>query len=186
MRRFACAVLLVLLAACGVPLLAEEPLSLRDEMQRLNVRSVLLVRTSAIDEYPVWSPNGADIALNIGGTWRTVGLSNPTLSVATWHDGQSIGILEKAVAASITPSRVASWAASGKRGPRRVEAKGGTVVELLQAEIGTSLVITKKGEKPEILWTSRLESCHDLALSPAELYVALICETNGLIVTALR
>jgi hypothetical protein len=44
-------------------------------------------------------------------------------------------------------------------------------------------VITKKGASPETLWTSGMETCHSLALSPDEHSVAFQCETNGVLVT---
>jgi hypothetical protein len=80
---------------------------------------------------------------------------------------------------------IRTWARAAKFGARKVTSRDGTILELKQDDLGTSFVITKKGEKAETLWTSKLENCHSLALSRDERYVAFICELNGVIVTAL-
>ena len=63
-----------------------------------------------------------------------------------------------------------------------METRGGTRIELRQQDLGTQFVITPKGSKSEVLWTTDLENCHGLALSPDDKYVAFVCELNGVIV----
>src|SRR5258708_8292037 len=46
------------------------------------------------------------------------------------------------------------------------------------------LVVTAKGARPETRWTSGLENCHSLFISPDEKHVAFIAELNGTVVMA--
>ncbi len=43
--------------------------TLATEMKRLNIETVLIVNSQAIDYYPLWSPNSDFIACNIEGKW---------------------------------------------------------------------------------------------------------------------
>ncbi len=163
-----------------------ESSTLREEMRRLGVRSVRVVSSQAVDESPVWSPDGDAIAANIEGQWKSVDLRKPTLVKSTWHGNYQIGVVESPTMTSVTEAEVRGWKKAGTAGPREVVTKDGTKIELLSEELGTRLVITNRGAAPETLWKTSLENCHGLALSPDGQRVAYVCELNGVIVTNLR
>ncbi len=155
------------------------------EMRRLNVRTALVLQSQAVDEQPVWSPKGDAIAVNVEGSWQQIDLRSVKLVEGTWHGKERIGVSESPALAPIKAPEVKAWAKFNRTGLRRVVAKDGTSIELRQDDLSTRFVITKKGAAPETLWTSGLENCHSLALSPDEHSVAFKCEASGVFVTAL-
>jgi len=169
----------------GLSLQASHGGSLVNEMRRLGVRSALIVASEAVDESPVWSPTGDAIAANIEGQWKSIDLRNPKLVKGKWHGDEPIGALESPSLITISEAEVRNWAKTRIAGPREVVAKDGTKAQLLSEELGTRLVITRHGTAPETLWTTSLENCHGLALSPDGQQVAYVCELNGVIVTNL-
>ena len=174
-----------------VSLLGTAPLApaedLGQAMAHLGLRSALVVQSQAVDEHPVWSPSGKQLAVNIEGKWFQVDLDPFTLKPGTWRGNQPIGVAEPPARLTPMPEHTVNVWAKGRRwGPRMIETRGGTVVELRQGDdLSTAFIITKKNSSPETLWKSELENCHSLALSPDERHVAFICELNGVIVTAL-
>jgi hypothetical protein len=158
---------------------------LGEEMKRLGVRSALVVASQAVDESPVWSPAGDALAANVDGDWKRADLSKLKMVKGTWHGTEPIGVVQSPSMSSVSEAEVRKWAKAGTTGPREVLAKDGTKAELLSEDLGTRLVITKRGAAPETLWTTSMENCHGLALSPNGQQVAYVCELNGVIVTNL-
>ena len=155
------------------------------ELGRLGVRSALVFQSQALDEEPVWSPDGSSIAVNLEGSWRRVDLSRIVLAKAEWHGGSPLGFAQSPSLSPLAGSDLELWKAKGGRDPRRVKTRSGTIVEMKSEDLGTAFVITLKGKAPQVLWKTSLENCHSLALSPDEQFVAFICELNGLAVTKL-
>jgi hypothetical protein len=159
---------------------------LGSEMQRLGVRSALVVASQSIDEHPIWSPDGRFLAVNVDGGWKRIDLSSIHLVAAKWRKDQPIGAPQPAADASkIGESRVRNWQTSERFGPRRIVTREGTTVELKIGDLGTALILTQKGGQPETLWTSTIENCYGLAVAPDDKSVAYICEQNGVMVTGL-
>ena len=153
------------------------------ELRKLGVTSALVVSSQAVDEQPVWSPDGRRIAINMDGEWSTVDLRALTFRAGTWHGGEAIGFADPPpTLVSVPEAEIRAWQETARFDPRRITTRTGVTVELAQEELGTVFRITKKGSKPEVLWSTSLENCHSLALSQDEKLVAFICELNGLIV----
>ena len=71
------------------------------------------------------------------------------------------------------------------RRPSGLHRRGKRVVllsPLRQEDLGTEFVIKHKGSRPEVLWTTSMENCYGLALSPDDRYVAFVCEQSGVVV----
>lgn len=155
-------------------------------LQRLGLTSALVVASQAVDEHPVWSPDGRFLALNVDQKWSKVDLDSLSLTKGTWHDGEGIGVTNPPP--SLTPipeADVHKWQKAERYGPRKVTTGSGTVVELDQNGLSTVFRTTSKGGKAVTHWKTSLENCHGLALSPDESLVAFVCELNGVIVTVL-
>jgi Tol biopolymer transport system component len=156
-------------------------------MTRSGFNTVLIIHSQAIDEHPVWSPKGDALAFNIEGKWVQASLASVGLVEATWHSGSPIAVVQPKLELSPIPEKtVRSWEKVGKYDPSKVQTSSGTVVEFKPDDLSTEFLITRKGSDAESQWKTGLESCHSLGLSPDENYVAYVCETNGVIVTALR
>ncbi len=156
-------------------------------LQRLDVSSALVVSSQAVDEHPVWSPDGRFLAVSVDEEWSKLDLGPISLIKGTWHDGDGIGVVDPpASLAPIPESEVRAWRKSARYGARSVTTKTGTIVELEQAGLGTVFRMTRKGREPVVLWKTSLENCHGLALSPDETLVAFVCELNGVILTTLE
>ena len=157
---------------------------LESEMARLSVREALVIASEAVDDAPVWSPRGDFLAANVDDRWIKVDLSRIRLEPGRWHN-EPIGVRNSEAAVSdVSAKEVKAWSRV-RPGQRRVRAKNGTVVELRAEGLATSLIITRKGGSPERLWTSSLENCHSLVLSPDQQFVAFIAEGNGVVVEKL-
>jgi hypothetical protein len=162
-------------------------LGLKRELRRLGLSSALVFGSQAVDEHPVWSPDGRDLGVNVEGKWSKLDLASLSLRKGTWHDGEAIAVAAlPGRLTAMTESEVRSWQKPARFDPRRVTTKDGTTVELEQVDLSTVFRITRNGEKPLVVWKTSLENCHSLSLSPDETLVAYICELNGVIVTTLQ
>jgi len=156
--------------------------ALASEMDRLGVREALVVATPSVDEQPAWSPDSRHLAANVGGKWLRFDLGAVKLEKGEWHGGAPIGVARAASSTPLDAKTVHEWERNGRFDPRSVTTREGTKLELRQVDLGTQFVVTKKGAEPETRWSTGLESCHSLALSPDDRYVAFICEQNGVVV----
>lgn len=160
-----------------------KPATLTTEMDRLKVHTVLLIPSSAIDEHPVWSPDGRYLVANVMGTWHSLDTSEVQLEPATWRE-QSIGVLAaKPNIEEIQAAKAEQWSKASVHGIREVTTRSGVKISLNQHELSTRFVVQKKGEAPRTLWRSTFENCHSLALSPDQRFIAFICEQNGVVVS---
>ncbi len=177
--------LLLALALLASAATGTDSSKLAEQMKRLGVRSALVVASQAVDGSPTWSPTGEAIAANIEGQWKSVDLRDTKLVKGTWHRNDPIGVIESPSLTSVSEAYVRDWRKAGIAGQREVVAKDGTKTQLLSEELGTRLVITKRGAMPETLWATSLENCHGLSLSPDEQQIGYVCELNGVIITNL-
>ncbi len=163
-----------------------ESVPLTNRMASIGVRSAVVLASQAVDEQPYWSPDGRQLAVNIEGEWWKVELVGLGLKKGTWNESDPIGAADPPPKPSrMKNGEVAPWKATAVAHPRKVTIRGGITVELMQEDLGTVFQITEKGQKPEILWTTSLENCHGLALSPDQSMVAYICELTGVMVSAI-
>ena len=159
---------------------------LAEEMDRLHTNTALVLQSSAVDEHPLWSPSGDYLAVNVMGKWYKVNLQRLSLKRGTWRGKQIIGVLASKSSLSRASSReVKQWTRGSRFHERSLTTKAGTRIELRETNAGTSLIIRKRNQKPQKIWTTDLENCHSLVLSSDEEYVAFICEQNGVAVMRL-
>lgn len=155
------------------------------ELSRLGVATALVLPSSAIDEFPIWSPDSRYVAADVMGTWKKVDLRTIALVSGKWHD-QPIGVADrKAPITELDPETAKRWRPSTEPSPDVAEVRG-VRIEFRRSELRTSLVVVRRGRKPEVIWTSSLETCGAPAIAPDGTLVAFICETNGLLVMALK
>jgi hypothetical protein len=156
---------------------------LKGELGRLGVDTALVLKSNAIDEYPLWSKAGDFIALNVEGKWVKVELGKVRLEGAKWRAGHSLGInVAKESVTSASDAEVKDWEERTKMYPREITLPNGTKVELKEADMSVSLVVTKKGSKSEIIWATGGENCYALTASPDGQFVAFLSELNGAVV----
>lgn len=156
---------------------------LSDQLKRLNSDTALLIPSQAVDQYPIWSPDGHYLAANIQKKWFKVDLTQITLIENAWREGKRIGInSSRASISNASNEEIKAWQKTARMFPRRAVTSKFTLIELQQTGMEVSLVITKMGEKPVTVWTTDAEDCHSLTLSPDQSYVAFICEANGVVV----
>jgi hypothetical protein len=164
----------------------QELKSLAEEMNRLHIDTALVVQSNAVDEHPLWSPSEDHLAVNVMGKWYKVNLSQISLQEGIWRRKQRIGIIaSKSSVSNADAQEIEQWAKVTRFDPRVLTTKAGTRIELKETELGTTLIIHKLNQKAQRIWTSDMENCHSLVLSPNEQYVAFICESNGVVVMKL-
>ena len=165
-------------------LLAASHAGLAAELHRLGVQTALVLPSSAIDDFPKWSPDSRYVAANVMGVWNKVDLVAITLVPGTLHE-QKIGVVEKKEAiTALDLSLVESW--PPKEEPQSAAEAGGVRVEFKYNDLSTSLVVTHSGRAPRVVWTTGLEECGAPAVSPNGRFVAFLCVTNGLLVMTLQ
>lgn len=163
---------------------AQEATALEKAMKKMKVETVLVANVEGIDEYPLWSPESDFVACYTFGDWYKFDLKLMKLAPADWHD-RKIGIMNnpKAVSPIKDSTELKRFLAVSPFNAREVISKSGIRIQLKEAaDFSVSLVITKPGKDPQIIWTSEGENCHSLTLSPDQKFVAYLCEMNGLMV----
>ena len=176
-----------IVAATLVPMLmAAGSSGIRNELARLAVRTALVLPSSAIDDFPIWSPDSKYVAANVMGTWHKVDLATITLVSGTWHGKEKIGVIEKKAAVTpLEPLLLKQW--KPEHEPDAALTQNAAVrVEFRAEELSTALVITRPGQASEDVWKTDLEECGAPVLSPDGRLVAFLCLTNGLFVMDLR
>lgn len=172
---------MILLAFTSSPM--QELKSLAEELSKLHTDTALVMPSNAIDEYPLWSPSGDYLAVNVMGKWLKVNLSQISLEEGAWRGKQKIGVItSKSSVSEAGAQEIEQWTKVAKFNPRVLTTKMGTKIELRETGLGTTLIIHKRNQKAQKIWTSDMENCHSLVLSPDEQYVAFICESNGVVV----
>ena len=154
-------------------------------MKELGLRFALLVEAPPLDEPPVWSPDGRFLAIHLEKKWSALDIESIVLRMGTWQDRKTIAVPHPEPALKDIPeTQVPAWRKAARSDRHRLTTKTGVEIELAPEGFGTAFRVTSKGGEPEILWTTSLESCHSLALSPDESLAAFLCEKNGLLVFA--
>jgi len=156
--------------------------NLRSELRRLHVHTALLVRSQAIDDSPVWSPDSRYIGANIQGKWFKVDLSRVNLLEATWHGERLGSVGSEEGLEPITKGKARDWDKVTKHGNTYFTGKSGVRAEFNNDELSTFLTLSK-GTQRVIVFKSDIESCGAPTFSPDEEFLAYICETNGVLVT---
>jgi hypothetical protein len=174
----------VVLSLASLHALGETP-GLASQMRALGTRFALLIQSQAIDEAPIWSPDGRHLAIHIEEKWSMIDVDSIVLRQGTWQDRKIIAVAYPAPALRVfSQSESQKWHETKRFDPRRLTTKTGIAIELAPEDLGTAFRVTRKGSEPETLWKTSLETCHSLALSPDETLAAFLCEKNGLVVFA--
>lgn len=148
-------------------------------MINLGVDQVLIINSEAIDEYPLWASDSKSIAVNIMGRWRKFNLNKINLLEGKWGK-KKVGVAaNEEVMSDLTDKELTQFNKFSKNGGRKITTSSGEKVELNLNGFSSSLVITKNNTQPTVLWSSAIENCHSLSLSPNQKYVAYICELSG-------
>ncbi|GAA0873694.1 hypothetical protein GCM10009118_01020 [Wandonia haliotis] len=175
-------VILSLIISIGSVAQKPQKKTLEAEMLRIKTGTVLVVQSQAIDEYPIWSAESDYVGCNVMGKWFKIRLTNIRLGEATWRN-QTIGFIStKNAVSKMTEKEIEAFMKVSELHPREVITSDGIKIELRMDGFQVALVVTKKGQKPEVLWKSEGENCHSLSVSPDEKYVAYLCEMNGLLI----
>ena len=181
-RHCGLAVAICVLGLATLPLFGETP-RLVSEMKALGLRFALLVESQAIDESPVWSPDGRFLAIHLDQKWSTLNVESIALRMGTWHDRNTIAVAYPTPALQdVAGTDVRTWQTNARSDPHRLTTKTGVTIEVAPEGLGTAFRVASKEREPEVLWKTSLESCHSLALSPDETLAAFLCKLNGLVV----
>jgi hypothetical protein len=151
-------------------------------MKDLGLRCALLVESQAIDEWPLWSPDGRYLAINLDGKWSKLDTESVVLRMGTWQDRKTIAVAHpNPELQDVSEADVRAWQNTTRFDPRQLVTSTGVTIELAPEGLGTLFRVTSKGLEPEVHWKTSLENCHSLSLSPDETLVAFLCELNGLV-----
>jgi hypothetical protein len=162
--------------------------SLAAEMDRLKVSVAVVVPIGSIDDYPLWSPDGDFLIVNLAprGWWK-LAMSQVVLSEAKYR--------ERPIAVAAKGS---SFAAAGADEVKR--AKDSTRMEKTELSLndgrqmvweangsfGAKLTMRTPQGAPEPIWETDMNVCGYLVPSPDRSMVASYCENVGAIVVRLK
>jgi len=156
--------------------------SFAGQMEKIGVRDAIVIASAAIDEHPVWSPDGKSLAANVDEKWVRIEIDGLKLERADWRGGKPVGLVHTRVDSPVDEPTVREWEQRARFDPRQIKTRSGTLIELRQGDLGTTFAIKRSGSKEEALWTTSMENCYGLALSPDDRYVAFVCEQTGVVV----
>jgi hypothetical protein len=156
--------------------------SFSDGLNRLHVDTVLVLPSQAIDEYPIWSFDSEWVAANVEGRWVKLQLDRTQLVPAKWH-GMPVAAAEHPSLTPLSEAELKQWQRHSSHHERAVRLPAGGCVQLSTHELSTALEVTDSTGKTRRLWSSDVENCSAVSLSPDRRYIAYICELNGLMVS---
>ena len=162
----------------GLSFSAQTPETLLAEMASMKVNTALIFPSQAIDDSPVWSPDSHYLAGNVQGKWYKVQVDKVQLKPAKWHDDTIGAIIDTRIFEETTEQEVKNWTAKAPKQKDRITAS------MQQDGLSTALVLTS-GKRKKVLWRTGIEACGETSRSSDGQFVAYICETNGIFVTAL-
>lgn len=121
---------------------------IQNELSRLGVRTALVLPSTSIDDFPIWSPDSKYVAANVMGTWHKVNLASITLVVGTWHGDQKIAVVKaKAAVTPLEPALLKQW--KPEHEPDSAVAENAAVrVEFRATNLSTALIVTRQGSFP--------------------------------------
>jgi hypothetical protein len=152
-------------------------------MDRLKVDTVLIAKTTGLDEWVLWSKDGNHVGLNVIGKWIKIDLSKVVLVDAKWRGGKLLAVnINQESAALASDAEIQEWLKTSTVYPRELTLISGTKIELRQVELSTALVITPKGGQANTIWVTGGENCHSLTASPTGEYFAFVSEMNGAVI----
>ena len=173
----------LLAAALAVSCAGQITNSLLTEFDKLKIHTALVAPSSGVDESPLWSPDSRLLGVNVRGKWFQVDTVKVELQAATWHS-QRIGRVSSGGAISpLDEAQLGAWRKATRSDSTALVDDAGNKYEFVRKALRTSFVVIPKGRKPLSLWTSGLENCGELSLSPNGRWLAFICEENGVLVT---
>jgi hypothetical protein len=181
--RFLFSALLIFIFSC-----AEEKVStdLASQMLRLKTNTAFIVTSRSVQQYPLWSPDSAFLAVNISGTWYKFAVANMLLKKKKWGK-KIIGTLTNTESASLLrPGEINEFRLVTKLGQMELRTENGDLIQIDAKGFSATIAIVKPGIPSQELWSSRTLRCHDLALSPDERFVAYVCDDGGVVVTKLN
>jgi len=156
------------------------------QMNKLKVKTALIVPSQAVDEYPLWSKDTKSLYSNVMGKWYKIDLTNIQLAGTKWRKNKSLGVINSKE--SISPAnedeiKIAKKHTNFK--PREYITKNKIKFELKSSKLGTQFIITKD-DKQDIQWTSRTENCHSISSNEKEDHISFICEMNGVFIYKIK
>jgi len=161
---------------------AQETASLLIEYDKLRVHTALLAPSSGVDESPLWSPDSKKIGVNVEGKWYQIDTKKVVLQPADWHNQRIGRVSSTASISQLEANDIAAWQKATLTDSTALTDHAGNKLEFVRKDLRAAFVLTPKGSKPLNLWTSNLENCGELSLSPNGQWVAFICEQNGVFV----
>jgi hypothetical protein len=124
------------------------------------------------------------LAVNVEGRWYQLDTSKVTLQPADWHKIRIGRIRSNSAVSPLNAEDVEDWQKATRSNPTMLIDTDGNKFEFVRRDLHTSFVVTPKGGKARMIWTSEFENCGELALSPDRQWLAFICEENGVLVTS--
>lgn len=162
------------------PIIKIKKYNLAETFQVHKANYILLVKSQAIDDYPVWTTDEKGLIFNVQGKWNLA-----TLDGLWAYDGvyrkSNIAVITNLNTQPVDEKTVKLHKQTLKYGNRSVTLKNGDLYELRQEGLSTKF-IKKKDGKETILWVSDMENCYSLSVSPSEKYIAYISELNGIVI----
>jgi len=153
------------------------------ELAKHHYSIALAVPSSALDEYPLFSPDQHYLAFNLNGKWRKIALSEMRLTGATWLR-MNIGYPEAEVIKNwnLKKKELQTYKDATTNETKKLVLSNGTIVEFIPEGLGTSLYITPKNGSAQKIWSTGMEPCYNFAVGANENLVAFICPSSGMLI----
>lgn len=163
--------------------ISDKDKSIVDQLRGLKTNYALVIPSQSIDEYPLWSDDSKFIYAVIEGEWMKLDLKEVHLSPAVWHGDIILGVNDNIFSlkpAEESSEKINNLILKNKNDLNSLILPDGTKLKFNDPGLSSSLSMAKPGQQSESLWSTDLESCYYLILSPNKRYVLFKCEMNGI------
>jgi hypothetical protein len=160
------------------------PGNLETALGEMKCHTVLLAPMQKIVDPPRWSPDSKSIAFKLDGKWVRCDLDKLQVKRFKWRNNQDVAAPQGIPAYAPIPDEVwKAWSFCPEEVSRAVKVLGGPQIDLLaDSNGGVSLRFTHQGGQVQETWTTRMEDCQALCLSPDQKWVAFLCGSHGIAV----
>jgi hypothetical protein len=158
--------------------------SFEKNLEALKCDTAVIVKSAEIRDPIHWSPDGKSLGVKVRGRWVRIDLDTVVFKRLKWRNDLDIaGPVREPLMLPLEDRERKSWISADEEHARKIVTNRGIRIDFPYEDDGAvALRVSFPNGGSRILWTTRIEDCQGLVLSPDHRFVAYIAGLQGVIV----